>query len=147
MSDITQSEANALIRMHKVPVNDKLIDLPDFGGEIEILLKSQDRQEDFILNYRRGKINLSKRNHHLRGRQVIGLVRLDLDGPPHRNPNGQEIGPRHLHLYRAGYGLKWAYEVPTTDFSNLDDTYETLEDFLRYCYIIKIPNFNKGLFS
>ena len=68
MFEITQSEANTLMRMHKIPVNDQPIDLPDFGGEIEILLKSQEGSEGFILNYRRGKINLSKRNHHLRGR-------------------------------------------------------------------------------
>jgi hypothetical protein len=31
-------------------------------------------------------------------------MRLDLDGPPHRNPDDQEIPCPHLHIYRAGYG-------------------------------------------
>ena len=66
----------------------------------------------FILNYRKGRIDISKRNHHFRGRNMVGLARLDLDGKPHRNPDKTEVGPRHLHLYREGYNLKWAFEIP-----------------------------------
>ena len=144
---LTQYEANALIEMNKIPVNDDLIELPDFGGVTEIFLQSQDKQEKFILNYRRGRIDISKRNHHFRGRKVIGLARLDLDGKPHRNPDRTEIGPRHLHLYREGYELKWAFEIPQKDFPNLNDSYKTLLDFLKYLHVIKVLNFNKGLFS
>ena len=109
---LTQYEADALIKINKIPVNGNLIKLPDFGGVTEVFLQSQDKQEKFILNYRKGKIDISKRNHHFRGRKMTGLARLDLDGKPHRNPDKTEIGPRHLHLYREGYELKWAFEIP-----------------------------------
>lgn len=92
-------------------------------------------------------INLSKRNYHFRARQVIGLARLDLDGPPHRNPDGVEIGPRHLHLYREGFALKWAFEIPESQFSNLDDAAVTLEDFMRFCNVVEFPRIRRGLFS
>ena len=100
-----------------------------------------------MLDYRRNQIKLSKRTHQLRLRKHIPLVRLDLDGPPHRNPDKQKIGPRHLHIYRKGYGLKWAKPVPKQAFPNLDEPYKTLKDFLNYCHIVKEPNFNRSLFS
>ena len=114
------------------------------GGSIEILLKSQHGQENFILNYRRSSINLSKRNHHFR-KQTIGLVRLDI-GHPHRNPDGKEVGFKHLHLYKEGYDtLRWAYDIPTKDFSDLDDVEQTIEDFLKYIHVINIPNIQRRL--
>ena len=143
---LTQYEADALIKMDKIPANGKSIELPDFGGRVEVQLQSQTGQENFILNYWRGTINILKRNHNLRGRHTIGLVRLDL-GHSHRNPDGVKIGPRHLHLYREGYGLLWAFKIPETEFPDLDNTYKTLEDFLKYCHVTKMPNFNRGLFS
>lgn len=144
---LTQYEADSLIKMDKIPVNDDLIELPDFGGVTEIFLQSRDKQEKFILNYRKRRIDILKRNYHFRGRKVIGLVRLCLDGKPHRNPDRQEVGPRHLHLYREGYDLKWASEIPTKDFPNLSKGYDTLLDFLKYLHVIKNPNLKKGLFS
>jgi len=109
---LTQQEADILLAMEKTALNTNLINLPDLGGTVDILLYAEKEREEFILNYTRHSINLSKRNHHFRARKVIGLARLDLDGPPHMNPDGQEIGSRHLHLYREGFGLKWAFEIP-----------------------------------
>ncbi len=143
---LTQSESKILLDMKKNSIDDNAISLPDLGGTLDIHLQEEAGKELFIVNYTRHSINLYKRNHHFRARKVIGIARLDLDGPPHRNPDGEEIGPRHLHLYREGYALRWAQEVPDS-FSNLDDSFETLQDFLKYCNVDKMPNFMKGLFS
>ncbi|MFQ5443084.1 MAG: hypothetical protein ACE5EK_00570 [Nitrospinales bacterium] len=144
---LTQAEGDALLALEKVSVNDNPIDLPDFGGTLDIQLLSNNGREEFILNYTRHSINLAKRNHHFRGRKVIGLARLDLDGPPHWNPDEQEIGPRHLHLYREGFGLKWAFEIPEAHFSDLDNAFQAIEDFMRYCNVVKMPNLRRGLFT
>lgn len=144
---LSQKEADILLAMEKSSCGTELISLPDLGGTVDILLYAEKEREEFVLNYTRHSINLSKRNHHFRARKVIGLARLDLDGPPHRNPDGQEVGPRHLHLYREGFGLKWAVEIPINRFSNLDDSFVTLEEFLIFCNITKMPNIAKGLFS
>ena len=141
-NSLTQAEAKALIKMKKRLLNDA-IKWPVMGGEIEVLLQSQNKNEDFILNYWRGSINLSKRNHYLR-KQTIGLVRLDI-GHPHRNPDGKEMGPKHLHLYREGYNMQWAYEIPKRDFSNLNDSSKTIEDFLKYIHVVNIPEIQRGL--
>lgn len=144
---LTQGEGDALLAMEKMAINNDPVDLPDLGGTLDIHLHGDEGREEFVLNYTRHSINLSKRNHHLRARKVIGLARLDLDGPPHRNPDGQEIGPRHLHLYREGYGLKWAFEIPGDRFSNLDDAFVALQDFMRFCNIIAMPDIRRGLFT
>ncbi|MGH8473342.1 MAG: DUF6978 family protein, partial [Gammaproteobacteria bacterium] len=77
---------------------------PDLGGAISIPLASADRRELFVLDLRRGRIDLAKGTYTHRGRQEVVLVRLEFGGSPHRNPHGEEIGSPHLHLYREGYG-------------------------------------------
>lgn len=149
MTDIllSQSEGDALLAMEKYSSTSDPIDLPDLGGTLDLKFVSANDREEFILNYSRHSINLSKRNHHLRGKKVIGLARLDLDGPPHRNPNGDEIGSRHLHLYKEGFGLKWAFDIPDGLFQDLDDAYQTLCDFMKYCNVVQMPQIKRGLFS
>lgn len=144
---LTQKQADALLAMKKITQSDELVSLPDLGGTVDISLYAEEDRKEFILNYTRHSINLSKRNHHFRAHKVIGLARLDLDGPPNRNPDGQEIGPRHLYLYREGFGLKWAFEMPDNKFSNLTDSFITLKEFLIFCNVIKMPNITRGLFA
>lgn len=104
------------------------------------------KREEFVFNYTRHTINIVKRNHNFRTHEVIGLARLDIDGPPHRNPDGQEIGPSHLHLYREGFQLKWALEIPQDLFPNFSDPAKTFEDFLRYCNAKSFPALHNSLF-
>lgn len=96
-------------------------------------LYSPDRRENFWLDLNRGRIDLKKVKMQNRGRQVVALVRLDLGGPPHRNPDGKEIAARHLHLYREGFGDKWAFPLPADKFGTPADVWEAFQDFLRYC--------------
>ncbi len=145
--DICEAEADELLKMDKVFASADPVELPDLGGRTDMPFESADRREEFCISFTRSSILLEKRNHHLRGRAVIGLARLDVDGPPHRNPDGQEVSSRHLHVYREGYGLKYAIEVPKGQFRNLDDPEVTLEDFFRYCHVITPPTIKKTLFS
>lgn len=82
-----------------------------------------------------------------RGRQVVVLVRLDLGGAPHRNPDDTEVPAPHLHIYREGYGDKWAIAVPAEHFRDTGDRWATLEDFLRYCNVTQPPRIDRGLFT
>ena len=75
------------------------------------------------------------------------LVRLDLGGPPHRNPDGEEIGTPHIHVYREGYGDKWAFPVLGNRFRALADAWTTLEDFFRYCNVTRPPLVRRELFT
>jgi len=149
MADInlTQSEADALIALEKHRADDRQWDYPDLGGSIAVPLVSADRREEFVLDVSRGRIDLAKGTYQNRGRQVVVLVRLDFGGAPHRNPDGEEIGSPHLHLYREGYGDKWAYPVPVDRFPNLADPWRALSDFMQYCNIVEPPAIHRGLFT
>jgi len=145
--NLTQAEANVLIAMEKHRVNEDRTDFPMGGGSVALLLQSLDKREQFLLDLSRGRIDLKKVKMQNRGRQVIVLVRLDLGGAPHRNPDGEEVPAPHLHLFREGYGDKWAVPVPADRFRNIGDVWTTLEDFMQFCNIIQPPHIDRGLFT
>lgn len=143
---LTQAEADALFQLEKIKVDDTEYNLPDLGGRLEVPLISSDKRETFILDLSRGRIDLSRRKYQNRTRQIIILARLDCNGS-HCNPDGENIDEPHLHLYKEGYNDKWAFPVPADVFHNLDNNWQTLQDFMKFCSIVEPPNFNRGLFS
>jgi hypothetical protein len=145
--DLTQDDAEALISMRKIRADDEERVFPLVQPSEVIPIVSEDRRETFLLDIQTGRINLSKVTFQTRGRQVVVLVRLDIAGPPHRNPDGQEVPCPHLHVYREGYGDKWAQHAPIDRFTRLDDSWQTLHDFMSFCSIIVPPVFRKGLFK
>ena len=140
---LSQDEANMLIEMPKQRVNNGITYLPGRGVSMILPLVSEDHQEQFSLDIYRGRIDLAKLRYQNRGRQVVILLRLDLLGPIHTNPDGAELPCPHLHKYRQGYSDKWAYPIPS-DFANLADTWQTLQDFMHYCNIIRPPEIQRG---
>ena len=82
-----------------------------------------------------------------RGRQTAILARLDFGGPPHRNPDGEEIESPHLHIYREGYADKWAIPLPQDSFPDSSDPWQLLEDFIGYCNIVRPPIIDRGVFA
>jgi hypothetical protein len=145
--DIPQAEADALIAMEKRCVEDRIWSFPDPGGRLAIALTSIDKRENFTLDITRAGIKLTKATYQNRARQAIILLRLDLDGPPHRNPDDQEIPCPHLHIYREGFADKWAVLAPVDRYPNVEDLFSTFEAFMRHCNITEPPIVNKGLFS
>lgn len=144
--NLTQAEADALHAMEKISVDNTQWSLPDLGGSISVPLISSDKKEYFLLDVSKGRINLKRQKYQSRTREAIVLVRLDL-GSPHRNPDNEEIGVPHLHLYREGYGDKWAFPLPEGLLKDLNDSWQVLADFMRYCNVVQSPNFIRGLFS
>jgi hypothetical protein len=149
MTDITltQPEADALIAMEKHRANEERSDFPMGGQSVVVPLQSADRREQFLLDLSRGRIDLLKVKLQNRGRQVVVLVRLDIGGAPHRNPDDEEIAAPHLHVYRESYGDKWSIPVPAGLFRNTADMWATLEDFLRFCNVTQPPHIERGLFT
>ena len=145
-TNLGQAEADALIAMEKHRANEDRHTFP-MGGESLILpLLSPDKREAFLLDLSRARIDLAKVKMQNRARQVVVLVRLDLAGAPHRNPDGQEIPCPHLHIFREGFGDKWAVPVPPDRFPDLTDWWATLGHFLAYCNITQPPHIERGLF-
>lgn len=115
--DISQTEADALIEMEKHCPEDKIWLFPSAGGRLSVPLISTDKRENFVLDIARATIRLTKATYQNRARQAIVLMRLDIDGPPHHNPEdvppgdryvvfapyaGQTVPCPHLHLYVEG---------------------------------------------
>ena len=142
--DLTQDEADALLQMEKRRADVLDWDYPSLGGSISIPLVSTDGREQFLLDLRVGGIQLAKRTYQNRARRVVILARLDSGGPPHRNPDDADVPSPHLHLYREGYGDKWAFPVPS-GFADLANPLQTLGDFLRYCGVTEPPSIRARL--
>ena len=145
---IAQREAQAFIDVEKRCSDNSITwTFPLHGEKISVPLISIDAREEFLLDISRGRIDLNKVTYQNRVQQVIILLRLDIGSKPHRNPDGEEVPAPHLHIYREGYGDKWAYPIPKGDFREPTDVFQTLEDFMDYCYITGKPNITKGLFT
>lgn len=149
MADInlTQDEADKLMSMEKLAADETEWLFPAPGQRIAIPLTSLDKREAFMLDVTRAQIKLTKATYQNRARAAIILMRLDLDGPPHRNPNGTEIPCPHLHIYRELCGDKWAIPVPVARYPNTLDLFSTFEAFMQHCNIVHPPRIQKGLFS
>lgn len=144
---LTQQEADALLALEKYCViGSNRFNFPSLGGALRIPLHSLDEREEFSLDITRGRILLEKNTFQTRARKTVILARLDIAGPPHRNPDGEEIVCPHLHLYREGYGDKWAIPLPEM-FRGTEDSIKLLDTFMDYCKIVNKPIIERGLFT
>jgi hypothetical protein len=132
--------------IEKRSVDEQLLEFPAPGERLVIPLTSLDKRESFILNVTRAQIKFTQASYQNRARATIILMRLDLDGPPHRNPDGMEVPCPHLHIYREGYGDKWAVPAPLEKYPNIRDLFSTFEAFMQHCNITEPPKVQRGLF-
>ena len=144
--NLTQAEADALIALHKRRVNEEHHPFP-LGSKLSIPLESTTGREQFILDVSRGRIDLHKVTYQNRARQVVVLVRLDIEGAPHHNPDHEDVSCPHLHVYREGFGVKWAFPIPTAKFGDFSDLWLALQDFMRYCNIVEPPHIDREMFT
>jgi len=143
---LTQQEADALFAMEKHYLGTARFDLPLVGGRIEVPLFSSDKREEFLLDISRGRIAISKSTYQNRARTSVVLARIDVGGPVHRNPDDEEIPCPHLHLYREGFGDKWAMALPP-EFSSCANMQETFQVFMGYCRVATRPIIESELFA
>lgn len=143
--DLTQAEADALLAMEKRCERDEMIDFPARGEGIRVPLLSADRRERFLLDVWRSRIEVSRGTYQNRAREVVILARLDFNGKPHRNPDDEEVSATHLHLYRQGFGDKWAFHVPRERFRDVGNLQAMFEDFMEFCNITGPPRVQWGI--
>ena len=144
---LTQQEAEHLIAMPKRFVDVGPIELPGPGAHLPLKLTGVQTAERFLLDvHRKGVIKVSKYTCQGRYRTTVALLCLDVDGPPHTNPDGTRIEGPHLHEYREGYDDKWAEPVNPHAFTNLPDLATTFREFAQLFRVEHIPAVQGGLF-
>jgi len=136
---LTQAEAEQLIQMAKHFVNaPDSVSIPP-GADDTYELSGSNEREKFLLDVWRGTLRLTKFKFQDRARTVVVLVRLDVDGAPHTNPDGQRLSGTHLHIFREGFDDRWAYPVDSTLFTLLSDPGKTFHEFCALCKIESPP--------
>jgi hypothetical protein len=136
--ELTQEIADELLAMEKEFVLPDAMNLHP-GAKFVRELRSSDGREQFLLDFYQGTVRVSKVTSNHRYARTIILARLDLNGSPHTNPDGQVIHGTHLHLYREGYGDKWAVTLDPTQFTTPSDPVTSLHDFLRFLNVRNPP--------
>lgn len=129
---LTQEEANILISSLKQLLNEKtFITFPEAGGKL--LLKCKDgNNNNYIIDVQRGRIKPSKGTYQTRYNKSTIIIRVDIDGPPHDNPDGEEVPCPHIHVYREGYEDKWAFPLDREIITDPQDLIQVLIDYFTY---------------
>lgn len=135
---ITQEEAEKLLQMLKNTLVDE-IQFLSAGKSIEFNVEGETKEDIFVINIFRGKINRLKYNI---GARVMknGIVLLELHINPsnrHPNPDGELITGKHWHIYSEKYGLKWAF--PADDINSEDFEKNTISFLIKF-NVVEKPN-------
>lgn len=140
------STFNLLFECVKI-LEKQLITIPNFGKQKNyVARKENDTKEEFnlIIN-RKGHLNNHKLTYQLTSRHGI-LIRLDMNGPPHENSNGELIETPHIHIFSSAYndGKKAISLSNITNEELTEDIYSSLIFFLSYNNIQE-PDINNEL--
>lgn len=131
---MTTETANALIEVAKI-LMDKTYRLPPIGAQSSLTLFSeQSRKETFTVHInRKARIDPGKYTLLLSVPEE-GLLRIDVHGRDHINPDGSKVPCPHIHMRIKDTGKwdVWAYDLPSV-FGDSEDIVITLRDFLQYC--------------
>ncbi len=127
---ITDEQAQAFIAILKQIIGKPI----KFDFTKKVIELQDDSKESYLLDIIPNRLISGKISTTLRVRKNVLLVRLDVAGPPHRNPDDTEVPCPHLHVYRQDYGLKWAYPLPP-EFGDCSGLADYLDSFCQHCNI------------
>lgn len=134
---LTQDEINELLSILKeVKYEKENFRFPERNESAMLEAYSEYMKKKFLIDIRTGTPRSDPRKVTYQERYIKDtiLIRLDLYGPPHTNPDGATLSGNHLHIIKEGFDDRYAIEVPK-EFINIDDKIDTLINFLEYCKI------------
>jgi|SRR5215470_3091734 len=126
---LAQWEADKLLQLPKVYTVTTTVTLAG-GVDDDYPIESADGAEHFLLDVSRSRRNANKARFQLRFRREVVLARM-CTAKPHTNPDGQQLGAPHFHVYREGYEARWAEQLPP--FANVAAA------LLVFCDRINLP--------
>ena len=147
-SSLSQTEADALLAMKKHCTDTTECAFPGPGRRVVVSLVSTNRWERFFLDSICGGRDRSRQGHlsepRAPGRDPsTARFRRRTASQPQRRRNWFT----HRHLYRKGFGDRWAIPAPLDRFSNLQDPLLTLGEFMLFCNVVEPPVIQRGLFA
>lgn len=139
---ITQEEFELLHQIEKyLDIGEVGIEWPKKGKNLAVPCYSKDNRESFEITINRGKIEVRKINYQqLYSQDKSILFRIDNIGPRHQNPDGNYIDCPHIHIYKEGYGDKWAYSLNEIIGIVTENPIELFEAFLKYINVTDTPH-------
>ncbi len=139
---LDQKLADHFIKLKKIKAEDSIYDLRSNKLLIPLIGQSSP-QEEFILDIHKSSIRIEKHTFQNRVRKSIGLIRIDFGPVAHTNPDGQIVKGPHIHIYKEGYDLKWAYLLPYVgpfgSFKDSGSLFSNLEQVYKICNIVEPP--------
>lgn len=133
---MTVEEAQGLIQVLKRIMNTGSYMLPQQGtsGRIDLRSVFSDKDKFPVIINRTSRIRKEKYTLLLLYGKDQGLLRIDVGGPNHVNPDGTIVPCPHIHMQQrdTGHWDSWANDLPAV-FGDSSDILETVKDFLMYC--------------
>lgn len=142
---LTQKEADYYINVLKsLKHRGTIIKFPSPTEHIIIEAESNNNNKDLFKFYinRKGKYNIKKCTYMSRYKNTHDLLRIDIEGPAHDNPDGTTIECPHIHIYKEGYNLSWAYPLPQIIKTDPENLLQILIDFFEYNKVTNINHFS-----
>lgn len=137
---ITDIEAERLLRLLKELVVNRPIAFPPLKAFVTLEAVAPGTNEQFQIDIVRKTLHVRKCTYQTRHKKSVPLLRVDIGGPPHTNPDGVEIPCPHIHVYKENYEDKWAYPLHMHMNTDPDDLVQVLIDFLEYNNVTNPPN-------
>lgn len=140
---ITDEEYQRLMKLRKF--FDTTVQLPRVDQQKRYLLHTADGSEEFQMNIERKNVVdfCVIRSKFNKSYQKQSIFRLEVNGRPHTNPVDYEyVGRNHIHIYKQGYGLRYAYDLENykEHFTDPENISLLFKDICVYCNI-EIPDF------
>ncbi|MBL8765216.1 MAG: hypothetical protein JNM07_13205 [Phycisphaerae bacterium] len=162
MATLLQAEADNLRTMPKTLAKAERaeFEMPTAGDGRSYQMVSLDGRTTFLFDVnRRGKIKLTRCSYQERYRITDILARLDIDGPPHTNPDvttpplpalaahaGATIACPHFHYYVEGFDDRWAVPASEAGFRQTTDLILALREFMSHCGVQDVPTIQHPMF-
>lgn len=134
MNDLTQEEFGFLMGLEKEFEDKSTIFLGPAPLQWSRRLKSTATNDTFLLDFYRGSFKIQKYTYNHRYRQTLAVFRFDSFGT-HTNPDGEKLTGFHVHLYKEGFGDKFAYPASKFGIEETDPMEVVLQKFLVYCKV------------
>lgn len=137
------NEINHLLQMIKrINTRNKVFRFPCLGTQDDIPVESVNKPTVHfrITINRKSKISGKCTFLEIHGSSGV-LLRLDIIGPAHTNPDGITISCPHIHIASGDYDTSWAYPLETAGIATFEDLISQLYEFMRYCNIINCNDF------